>query len=69
MLDNVLVTNFNRINLRLIKIRAEDTRARLKTIPNRKDHNSDDMAEAPEQLIRNLGFLLDSLFIEAPTKE
>jgi hypothetical protein len=49
MLENVLVTNFNRINLRLIKIRVEENKKGSENETNHRvrKNSKDEIADGP----------------------
>lgn len=70
------MTNFNKMNLRLVKIRVEEHKkiaenevGNNNTGYRSKKPSKDDVADGPEKVIWNLGFLLNSLLMDVPTKE
>lgn len=69
------MTNFNKMNLRLVKIRVEEHKKLAEnegvnsTGYRSKKPSKDDVADGPEKVIWNLGFLLNSLLMDVPTRE
>ncbi len=63
------MTNFNRIKLGLIKIRVEEHKRSDEGNQRVRKMSKDEVADGPEKVIWNLGFLLNSLLLDVPTKE